>query len=106
MADNSTAPLDHRVLPPTAPSTAGRRSKTKLNALTGLRFIAAVHVVLFHFTGPLRASWPGWAQNLIATGYVSVGLFFMLSGFILAYTHPAVGTASGAKREFWVARFA
>lgn len=59
----------------------------ELRALTGLRFLAALPVVLFHVLP--RPAMPAWAGSLADLGYVSVGLFFILSGFVLAYAYSA-----------------
>lgn len=64
-------------------SGAGER----LDALTSLRFFAALHVLLFHLQG-LRA-WPvpHPIKRIFDTGYVSVSFFFVLSGFILTWSY-------------------
>lgn len=84
----------------------GRRpeSRPRLQALTTIRFFAALQVVLFHMrvTGML-AGGPWWYQNFASIGYVGVNCFFVLSGFILVYTYA--GTIPKARR-FWQARFA
>jgi peptidoglycan/LPS O-acetylase OafA/YrhL len=82
------------------PTTA----RPKLKALTTVRFLAALHVVLFHMrvTGILPGG-PWWYQNFASIGYIGVNLFFVLSGFILIYTYA--GTTVSARR-FWQARFA
>ena len=58
-----------------------------LPALTGLRFVAAVQVVLFH----TRSAAPGLQRSSFLDpfggGYSGVSLFFVLSGFILAYNY-------------------
>ncbi len=76
----------------------------KLKALTTVRFLAALHVVLFHMrvVGILPGG-PWWYQNFASIGYIGVNLFFVLSGFILVYTYA--GT-SVSPRRFWQARFA
>jgi peptidoglycan/LPS O-acetylase OafA/YrhL len=76
----------------------------RLNALTTLRFLAALHVVLFHMrvTGVLPGG-PWWYQNLASVGYIGVNLFFVLSGFILVYTYA---NTTVSPRRFWQARFA
>jgi peptidoglycan/LPS O-acetylase OafA/YrhL len=56
----------------------------KLLPLTGLRALAAIWVVLFHFR--YLFSFGGF-NPLIAKGYLGVDLFFVLSGFIIAYVH-------------------
>lgn len=61
------------------------RSRT-LPALTGLRFVAALSVVLFHLLP--RQTLAPWAAKTADFGYVTVGVFFVLSGFVLAYAYP------------------
>ncbi|HEY8736475.1 MAG TPA: acyltransferase [Candidatus Dormibacteraeota bacterium] len=67
-------------------------STARLDTLTALRFFAALFVVVFHgwyaFTGLQGVSGAGPVQF----GYTSVGFFFMLSGFVLAWTwRPGTG---------------
>lgn len=80
--------------------------RPNLPALTGVRYIAALHVVLTH-TG-LAIHWPGWTSLILDRGYVGVSLFFTLSGFILAYTYldESGRQMRGDKAGFWIARFA
>lgn len=56
-----------------------------LPALTGLRGIAALWVVLFHVRGLL--SLPPVLDAIAGSGYLAVDVFFMLSGFVLAYQY-------------------
>lgn len=78
--------------------------RPQLRALTGLRFFAAVHVVVFHFS---QRRFSGWAANIVSAGYIGVSLFFVLSGFILAYTYAGSQDVEPIdRRSFWVARFA
>ena len=81
-------------------------STGRLDALTGGRFVAAFHVLLFHYGGPLAASAPAWADRLREGGYIAVSFFFVLSGFVLAY-HYAGATERGELdvRGFWINRF-
>jgi peptidoglycan/LPS O-acetylase OafA/YrhL len=51
----------------------------KFETLDGLRGVAALAVVLFHFPGPLRAISSG--------GYLAVDLFFLMSGFVIAASY-------------------
>lgn len=74
----------------TAAAAPGPAARGELRGLTGLRIVAAVWVVLFHFHfTPL----PGVAEvsavlgPLIANGALGVDLFFVLSGFVIAYTY-------------------
>lgn len=82
-------------------------SRPTLRALTGLRFIAAMYVLVTHFSA-FSDEWPRWAKNLATSGYTGVSLFFILSGFILTYTYLDCreATLRGTRRDFWVARVA
>jgi peptidoglycan/LPS O-acetylase OafA/YrhL len=83
------------------------RPRAELRALTGLRFLAAAHVVLFHFYKPPMVESAAWLRPLIASGPASVSLFFVLSGFILTFTYA--DELSGGQfdaRAFFSARFA
>lgn len=74
-------------------------------ALTGLRFLAALAVVLFHMrlTMGTAVTLPAGLDALVDAGYVGVTLFFVLSGFILAYNYFDART--GMLAFLW-ARFA
>ena len=81
-------------------------SRPSLRALTGIRFLAAYHVVLFHCTDWVHWTNP-WARSFVGSGYVAVSLFFVLSGFILTYTHCGEEPPKPiALRPFYVSRFA
>ncbi|MEV6440540.1 acyltransferase [Amycolatopsis sp. NPDC051716] len=57
--------------------------------LTGVRALAALWVLAFHFRPELVSSFPflGRLAPLFDSGYLGVDLFFVLSGFIMTYTH-------------------
>jgi len=76
-------------------------ARPKLDALTSLRFFAAMHVVIFHLRGPVRG--PQWYQKIASVGHLGVSFFFVLSGFILVYTYA---DSQVRRYEFWQARFA
>lgn len=104
--------------------------KPQLLALTGARFFAAAHVMLFHILivcffvvtnpeaeTPALLAWRAagvdainrlpWLRSLLMTGFSAVSFFFTLSGFILTYTClDESGKATVNPRSFWVARFA
>ncbi|NBD09836.1 acyltransferase family protein [Corallococcus silvisoli] len=84
-------------------------SRQHLDALTGLRFLAAAHVVAYHvyhlvFSGTEA---PPGLHGLLDSGYVGVSFFFVLSGFILGYNYlERPPDTREARKAFWVARFA
>ncbi len=87
------------------PSGGSYFPPSALPALTGLRFFAALGVVLYHFVN-LPGLWPP-AHALIARGYLGVPFFFILSGFVLGYNYfPAARAGRFQSREFWRARLA
>jgi len=57
-----------------------------IRQLTGLRFFAALWVVLFHYWPNLQAA---GEPAVVAKGYLGVELFFILSGFILCHVYRA-----------------
>jgi peptidoglycan/LPS O-acetylase OafA/YrhL len=88
-----------------------RPGRVEITSLTSLRAFAALHVVLFHTTfelsGVRPASLPRVVLNVLGCGQAAVSFFFILSGFILAYTYcEPDGAMSGTRRRFWRARFA
>jgi peptidoglycan/LPS O-acetylase OafA/YrhL len=93
----------------TAFETSTRSIRPPLPALTGLRFVAALLVAFFHFQFliPGLSASQSPAANIVHAGYIGVSLFFVLSGFILAYTYlDLVKGMKGTVNEFWQARFA
>lgn len=80
-------------------------TRPHIEALTALRFFAALLVVFFHHGQAQFAGTPGWCQNIVRGGYVGVPFFFILSGFILTYSYGRHAPALAA-RNFWVARLA
>ena len=83
----------------TAPPSKGTR-KPPLPALTGVRTLLAIFIILFHFTPPHL----GLLYPFIDNGYVFVGVFFIISGYVLTYNY-ADRAKILSKREFWLARF-
>jgi peptidoglycan/LPS O-acetylase OafA/YrhL len=62
----------------------------EIKALTGLRFFAAIWVVLFHFRPLLAQAVPDFSSALapvLDSGAQGVDLFFILSGFVLAWNY-------------------
>jgi len=71
----------------------------KLLALTGLRAIAAFMILLLHSQALLRIPLPAWPIG------EAVSLFFVLSGFVLAYAYPRLESLQ-AVRDFLFQRLA
>ncbi|HEY2820926.1 MAG TPA: acyltransferase [Candidatus Acidoferrum sp.] len=73
-----------------------------------MRFLAAWYVVLFHaYPGFVRRyPLPHALETFLSHGYLAVGLFFLLSGFILAYTYDGNIDGRMNRARFWEARFA
>ncbi|GAA4785317.1 acyltransferase [Streptomyces ziwulingensis] len=92
------------VRPARADSPTGR---TALPSLTGARFLAALLVFLYHSTllsNPIAPAGaltfvgdPGQAEDLAwffgSCGYLGVSFFFVLSGFVLTWSHRPEDTA-------------
>ncbi|KAJ8612577.1 hypothetical protein CTAYLR_007202 [Chrysophaeum taylorii] len=83
----------------------------KMEALTGLRGVMAVYVVVYHFFGDFRNGellGTKSADRLVGHGFVAVTFFFQLSGFV----NTAVAESRGAdygerfRRRFWRRRAA
>lgn len=73
-----------------------------LPALTGLRFLAAAHVVVYHALRPVLVDAAPGPAAIAASGASAVTLFFVLSGFVLVHVYGHQVEA----RPFWGARFA
>jgi peptidoglycan/LPS O-acetylase OafA/YrhL len=72
----------------------------RLDSLTGLRWFAAVLVVLYHLVYFGVADY-GTANRLAWTGYLGVEFFFVLSGFVLVWAYqPGDGARSFYRRRF------
>lgn len=79
--------------------------QTKLDALTGLRYLAAMTVVFAH----VAIGNADLAKTILpALSAIGMPLFFTLSGFLMCYNYYAdfAEWRPGALRRFFVARFA
>ncbi|MBC7430424.1 MAG: acyltransferase [Bacteriovorax sp.] len=83
--------------------------KIEIKELTSLRFLAAMHVVLFHnmnMLGTDITKLPNWLLAIISYGYCGVTFFFVLSGFILAYVYSdSMMKSETSSAQFYYARF-
>lgn len=80
----------------------------QIDALTGVRGIAAWLVVLYHIRGGLIYTLPAPVIAVFTKGYLAVDLFFVLSGFVLWLTWERRFSNDGiaAAPEFWRKRIA
>ena len=85
--------LSPETAPVLAPKPAG-----EIRALTGLRGIAALYVVIFHTNGHYR--FPSLVLPFIRHGYIAVDLFFILSGFVMAMTYSSLFEAGFTLKNF------
>ena len=72
------------------PSPIVRRpDRERLDALTGIRAVAALWVAVYHFQDKLLVLVPALrvGSPVLSAGYLGVDLFFTLSGFIMAYNY-------------------
>ncbi|MBE9583663.1 acyltransferase [Mucilaginibacter sp. JRF] len=60
------------------------KTKQHFQTLDGLRGIAAIAVVIFHF---MEIAVPDYSNSFIAHAYLAVDFFFCLSGFVIAYAY-------------------
>jgi peptidoglycan/LPS O-acetylase OafA/YrhL len=104
-------PPDRRVQPPRTPREAGPVTPAspsrapagvhlRLPALTGLRGVAALLVFVRHIYTDVESAVPAVAV-LGDVGYAGVTFFFILSGYVLAWS-----TGSSTDSQFWWRRFA
>ncbi len=68
----------------TAPRVDLLKTRQHFEILDGLRGIAAVSVVIFHF---MEIAVPDYEKSFIAHSYLAVDFFFCLSGFVIAYAY-------------------
>lgn len=104
MSSDRTRDSEHYVAPPRKPILA---------PLVSIRFLAALHIFLFHVLLIHRSAGsnyrfsaldelPAWMIRLFERGYCSTSLFFTLSGFILAYLYvDTSGRQAVSNQKFW-----
>jgi peptidoglycan/LPS O-acetylase OafA/YrhL len=87
----------------TLPVQSPPARRSRLDALTGMRALAALNIVFFHFSDPKIF---GPLAPVVDNGYVSVSFFLLLSGFVLAYNYRERADRGLMRaRTFWMARF-
>lgn len=96
--------------PPAARVIVAGKGRDRLAALDGLRFLAALSVVLFHFVGQtpgaMKGIWGRPYQSLfpelhgyLAFGRLGVDLFFLISGFVIC-----MSAWGRTPRDFFISR--
>jgi len=60
------------------------KTKQHFEILDGLRGVAALAIVFFHF---MEIAYPDYSKNFIAHGFLAVDFFFCLSGFVIGYAY-------------------
>lgn len=69
---------------PNKPAPAILQTKQHFEILDGLRGVAAMAVVTFHF---MEWVYSDYSKNFIGHGFLAVDFFFCLSGFVIAYAY-------------------
>jgi peptidoglycan/LPS O-acetylase OafA/YrhL len=95
------------------PRLVARSPRPGLPAITGIRFFLALWVIAMHMA-EADSAFKGLVNRfalslraIVATGPLAVGVFFLLSGFVLAYNYNLGQPWSTAQRlRFWAARLA
>lgn len=102
-------------------SSSAKAFDSHMPALTGIRFFAIFHIFLFHLGAVYNSDKPEGMENVLmgmgnapetlavflSNGWMSTSLFFLLSGFILAYLYwDKDGQLCSSKRRFWLLRLA
>ena len=71
--------------------------KRDIRSLTGLRGVAALLVVIYHFSHDWR---PAEHRTFVGPGYLAVDLFFLLSGFLMTMTYGHYFTGRVSRRAY------
>jgi peptidoglycan/LPS O-acetylase OafA/YrhL len=83
------------------PSASILQSKQHFQILDGLRGVAALSVVTFHFMEWVTFD---YSKNFIGHGFLAVDFFFCLSGFVIGYAYDDRISKMGV-RAFFTSRF-
>ena len=89
-------------------SNPSTQFRTAIPALTSIRFFAALAVMMFHYGAGFlaRLGLPGPIVQFFENGFLGVSLFFVLSGFIITYSHKSESISRRFLADFYVARIA
>src|ERR1700761_1809148 len=73
------------------------KTKKHYEILDGLRGVAAIGVVTFHF---MEVAIADYSKNFIGNGFLAVDFFFWLSGFVIGYAYDDRIGKMGIKEFF------
>lgn len=92
--------------PAPSPALSHPDRPQQLEALTGLRTLAIIGVLICHFDGAIGIMLHAgdWMMYVAAAGRHGVSLFFVLSGFILAHTYGTQATSRHGYKSFILRR--
>lgn len=62
------------------------KKQNSLHGLTIFRFVAAGYVFLFHCNSRLPLDMPDWMRLVVNNGAIGMSFFFVLSGFVMAWS--------------------
>jgi peptidoglycan/LPS O-acetylase OafA/YrhL len=83
-------------------------SKARIPELDGLRGLAILIVIAFHYVEPLHTTAQGTLRHVLAPvrmGWIGIHLFFVLSGFLIASILMATRDSPTFFRTFYIRRF-
>ena len=86
-------------------------ARQHISALTGIRGVAALWVMLHHLSTQysFQGNMPTWLEYAASKGWLGVDLFFILSGFVISYVHQTDfedGVRASSWKRFMILRFA
>lgn len=76
----------------------------RIASLDGVRALAALLVMVFHFVGLFGRESPGWVRQASVLGQTGVDLFFILSGFLITRILLETAGKDGYYRAFYARR--
>jgi peptidoglycan/LPS O-acetylase OafA/YrhL len=85
----------------------GNTKAARVDALTGVRALAGLYILLLHFGRPLFVHAPAWLETMRLGGYLATSFFLLLSGFVLTFVYGArVADGRLDRRAFFAQRLA